>query len=396
MVSNYIFSKKGSLKLLLCLVFALCAVQFTVSGQALADGGIQISTPYPGTTVNTGATATFPIKVSNKSGEPQNIQLSVASIPDGWEGHYTASGNTITRVYLDNDATCDVNFVLSVPEGAAEGTYRVVLKADCGSRSSTFLLELNATKNKVSEGKFTSQFTELAGTNTTAFKFSASITNNSGANQSYSLSSNAPSGWTVTFAPSYQSQYIASLSVNAGSTQGLDIAVTPSSSAPAGDYVVTCSAVSAQETLNLELKIKITGSYKITLDTQSSVLSSDVYAGKDTRVALVVKNTGSMDLNNINLTATKPDNWSVTFDKGTIETIAAGQTQTITATIRPADNAIAGDYNIYFGANTKETSASITFRATVKTATAWWIISVAAILVLAVGLAVLFTKLGRR
>lgn len=396
---NY-FKRTGAtaLKLLLCLVFVLCMVPvFGLAATARAEGGLQISTAYPGTTVKAGSDNNFPIKVANDTDSPQNVVISVEGLPDGWKGYYSNSGNTITRVYVEKGSSSSVTLNISIPQDAAEKAYGFNLKADSGTGyTSSFYMELTVSKNEAAKGKFTTQFSDLAGSSSTTFKFSTTIANNSGADQSYSLSASAPTGWTVTFVPSYESQQIASISVANGASQGIDVNITPSSSAPAGKNAIKVTAVSAQETLSVDLNVQITGTYSMSVMTGSGVLSGEAYAGKETLVALKITNSGSVDLNNINLDATVPEKWTVRFDMATIPTIAAGNTQTVNAYIKPANNAIAGDYNVVFSAATNETSSQVTFRVSLLTSSIWWIIALVVIVALIVGLFLLFTKLGRR
>ncbi len=56
--------------------------------------------------------------------------------------------------------------------------------------------EMNAGK-----GSFTSEYPQQEGTTGTSFSFSTTLINNGLKTQSYSLSSNAPSGWGVSFTP---------------------------------------------------------------------------------------------------------------------------------------------------------------------------------------------------
>lgn len=50
------------------------------------------------------------------------------------------------------------------------------------------------------------------------------------------------------------------------------------------------------------------------LTTPRGLLSSDITAGETKRIDLVVKNTGSAELKDIELSASKPVDWEVTFE----------------------------------------------------------------------------------
>jgi uncharacterized membrane protein len=398
------FQATGSLpryfKLTLCvlIVLALLAVPFVPATVAHAAGGLSISTTYPGITVKAGNATDFSIRVKNDSGSAKNVSLKIDSQPEGWAGYFEGNGNQISRVYVDNADSANVNYNVNMPADVAEGNYKIRLAADGGGGASDTLdLEINVSQTEISKGNFTSQFPELPGSSTATFKYSLNLVNNSSKDQSYSLSAKAPGdGWTVAFAPAYDTKQIASLSLEAGKTQGLDVTVTPPATVTKGTYNITCTAQSANETMNCDLTCIITGSYTMTLTTPSGLLNVDAYAGRETPVTLKLSNTGSAELEDIALSSSVSTDWTVRFDKALIDKLAPGASQEITAYIQPATNAVSGDYAASITATTKQTTASVALRSAVKTSTAWGIIGVVIILALIVGLFYVFRKFGRR
>jgi len=373
-----------------------------MGGTAKADGGLQISTTYPGITVKAGSTPTFTINVENKTGTSQSFALT-STVPDKWSETFTGAGNPITKVYVADTKDADVAFNVTIPDDTAEGVNNIVVTAtgDTGV-TSTLNLQLTITKKDVSQGKFTSQFPSQTGSSTTAFKFSTSITNSSGTDQSYVLSSNAPSGWTVTFAPAYQTQQISSASVAAGGNQSIDVSITPAPNTPAGKYVITCTATSSQQDLAFDLTVNVTGSYALTMTTSSGRLNADAYAGQETAVSLVVKNTGTADLADLSLSGSaQASDWAVRFDPATISTLAAGQSANVTAYISVASGSIVGDYEVDLSANASNAAvttatATTAIRVHVNASTTWGIIAIIIVLLLIAGLIVMFMKFGRR
>ena len=109
------------------------------------------------------------------------------------------------------------------------------------------------------------------------------------------------------------------------------------------------------------------------------------------------KTTGSAPARDIQLSATAPSGWSVEFEPKQITEIAAGTQVEVTANLRPADKAIAGDYMVTINTRSEGTpSESADFRITVLTSTLWGIVGIGliAVAVIVVGLAVL--RFGRR
>ncbi len=390
---------KFLLKLSLFMLIVLCLAASPLFGAitvAHAGGGLSLSTSYPGITVKAGENVDFSVKVKNDSDLQKNVALTVKSAPEGWEAYFEGNGNQVQRVYVDRKDSSYVTFNVKIPAEAKEDTYKITLLADGGGGASdTLNLELKVSEQELTKGNFTSQYPELKGAATATFKFSINLLNNSSKDQSYSLSAQPEEGWDVSFSPSYEDKQIASLSVAAGKNQGLDVSIKPPANVKAGKYVIPCSAVSASERLSIELTVNITGTYKLVLTTPSGLLSTDAYAGSESPVTLTVSNKGSADLKDISLSSSAPSNWSVRFSSALLD-LPAGASKEVTAYIKPAANAIAGDYALSITAGEKAASSTADFRVAVKTPTSWGIVGVVIILLL-IGLLIwLFRKFGRR
>jgi uncharacterized membrane protein len=111
-----------------------------------------------------------------------------------------------------------------------------------------------------------------------------------------------------------------------------------------------------------------------------------------------VQNTGTAPLTNVAMTATPPRTWEVTFDQETIPVIEAGASVQVVATITPTSNAVAGDYVLTISADATEAGASddIDVRTTVETSPVGYLIGIAILILVAVGLFFVFQRYGRR
>ena len=176
----------------------------------------------------------------------------------------------------------------------------------------------------------------------------------------------------------------------------MEVEVTPPNGVEAGEYSIPISAISGTETLSSELTVTITGSYVLELSTPSGLLSFDGSAGRQSTVTLSVTNGGNVDLQNINLSSTTPDGWTVEFSQSSIDVLEAGATQELTAYVTPSEEALSGDYALTLTASNSETSDSTEFRVTVKTETLWGVVGVLLILAAVAGLGYVFRKYGRR
>jgi uncharacterized repeat protein (TIGR01451 family) len=160
------------------------------------------------------------------------------------------------------------------------------------------------------------------------------------------------------------------------------------------------TATAGTTTIPGKLGIDITGSYSLKLSTPNDVLSASGSAGSPMTQTLTVQNTGTAALTGVKVTATPPSGWTVTFDPVSIDTIAPNATGTVTATITPSSDAVAGDYVVTFNANNGASGATATgsadIRFTVNTSPVWAIVGIAIIVLILGGLFYVFRTYGRR
>ena len=166
---------------------------------------------------------------------------------------------------------------------------------------------------------------------------------------------------------------------------------------PAGRYPITVRAIGGDAEATVELAVEITGQADLNVTAPEGRLSANAYVGQETPLKVIVQNTGSAPARNVEMSATEPANWKVEFDPKRIDEIPPGQQVEVTARIRPADKAVAGDYMVTIRASAEGgVSDSTDFRITVLTSTIWGMIGIGliAVAVLVVGFAVM--RFGRR
>lgn len=386
-------------KKIMCMltVLALTVMMTVPSFTTRAAGGLELYTDYPGISVKAGDSESIAMHVANESGSAVEASLNVVSMPEGWTGYFSGNGSQVSRVHVQNGSEAALTFQLQVPEDAAEGSYTVQLQtvSDTGL-TDTVDLTFDIQEVQYSQGTLETEYAEQEGASGTSFSFNTTLINNSAADQSYSLSAEAPEGWQISFQPSGETTNVASVDVPSSGSQGLTVSVTPPDNAEAGEYTIPVSAVSANDSLSTELKVTITGTYSLALSTPNELLSFDAHVNRESDVTLTVTNNSNVDLQNITLTSSAPSGWNVSFDTSSIDVLEAGATQEITAHVTPGDSAMTGDYVCTFTASCSETSADAQFRVSVKTQTLWGIVAVLIILALVAAVAAVFKKYGRR
>ena len=227
------------------------------------------------------------------------------------------------------------------------------------------------------------------------FSFTLELTNDTSEEIQFGLQTQGPAGWQIEARPSGQSR-ASTVTVAAGENERITVEVDPPDFAEAGLYPILVQAAGSGQTATAELAVEITGNFDLSLFTADERLNVDVEAGNPTDLTLIVANSGTALLNEVGLRATPPTGWEVTFSPETIAQLEPGTTAEVTATITPAEDAIAGDYSLGFVASTPEVSDQIEVRATVKTSTIWGLVGVGIIVAALVILSVVFRRFGRR
>ncbi len=364
---------------------------------AYAAGGLDMHTDYPGLTAKAGDDVTFNLDFDN-SGSGCDAALTIRSMPEGWEGYISGGSSRISQIHVPSGVnTASASFQLEIPADTEDGTYQVVLEARAGDEVyDTLTLNLDVNELEVSQGDFSSEYPEQEGTAGTSFSFNATLINNSAVSQSYSLSAEAPEGWQVSFKPSGQSTQVASIQLEPGVSQGLTVGVTPPNNVAAGDYTISCSAISGSETLSMDLSVTVTEKYDLSLSTPDGRLSFSTHANEESDVTLSITNNSNVAVQNVNLTSSAPTGWNVSFDTPTIDVIESGATVEVTAHVTPSKEALTGDYVVTMSANASQVSDSAEFRVAVETSMVWGFFAVAVIAALLAGIGYLFRKYGRR
>lgn len=382
------------------LLLSVIFMMMTAPVHTYAAGGLDLNTPYPGVTVKPGDSLNISVFLDNTSGAGMDTDVSIVSAPEGWDGYLQGGTYEVSKVHVANgEDGAQVNLHLTVPEDIAEGTYTAVLQAvsETGA-SDTLDLEFHVNERISGAGSFSSEYPQQEGATGTSFSFSTTLINNGLTTQSYSLSTNAPGGWDVSFLPSGETTKIAGIDVESGESKGLTVSVNPPENIAAGEYNISCSAVSATETLSTDLKVVITGTYDVMLSTPDGRLSFDAYANQESDVTLNVINTGNVDLENVSINSTAPGNWVVTYnvEDNIIKSLPAGGIAEVIAHVKPGSDVITGDYVLSFDVSSEEASSAADFRVSVKTKTIWGVVAILIILGTAGGLGYVFRKYGRR
>jgi uncharacterized membrane protein len=366
-----------------------------VAGPVAADDGLEVRTPFPAVVIAPGSQVSFELTVS--SVREADVALRLDGVPEGWSADLLGGGNVVDGVLVTPDAPGEVRLDVDVPADATATTARMTLTAEGGGATDVLPLSVRVDAEAAGDIALTTSTPALTGSSDADFSFDLEFRNDTAQDVTLAVRAAGPDGWDVTAELTGETQ-AASTVVEAGSTQNVTVTATPPADVAAGTYPIAVEATAGERTVTSELAIEVTGSYALELGTPDDRLSAAGSAGGATTQDLVITNTGTAPITEVSLEATSPTNWEVTFEPQSVLVIEPGASETITATITPSGEAVAGDYEVVFSASAAEAAATdeAAFRFTVETSPLWALVGLGIIGLILLGLFYVFRTYGRR
>jgi uncharacterized membrane protein len=375
------------------IVASIMALAIPVAAQEEpAPGQLTVTTPYPRVAVEAGDQASYELAVT--APEPTDVALEASSLPDGWTATFRGGGFEVDGVTAGATApelTLDVN----VPPETSDGTYDVTVTVTGGGSTVELPLQVRVSAQAGGEVTLTPDFPGLRLPAGDTASFSVELRNDTPTDLQFELASAGPAGWDVTAQPASEPQ-AATIQVDSGSTSTINVEATSPARAEAGQYTISVQATAPDTQIDAEMVVEIVGSFSLEMTTVDQRLSTEVSADGSSDVQLVLTNTGTAPIQNVELSSTPPSGWDVSFAEPVVAELDAGQSISAVATVTPSDQAIAGDYVISFSANSEEANTSVDIRTTVNPSALWGFVGIALIALTLAGLAWVFRRFGRR
>jgi uncharacterized membrane protein len=361
---------------------------------ASAAAAITLTTPFPAIAVAPGSSPSFDVSITTANAG--RVALAVGAVPTGWTAVLRGGGFTIDGIESPGGtAVTKVTLNVTVPADATAVTQHITVKGTTSSGSSaTLAVDVRVSPNAAGEVKLTTDTPQLKGASDASFSFTLTLANDTPQDLPFSATATGPDGWTITSEIGSQAQ-AASVVVTAGSTSTVTITAKAATGAAAGDYPIAVDVTSGSQKAHADLKVTITGSYKLTMSTPSAALSMNANAGSASDVTLTLTNGGTADIPGAALTASAPTGWVVKFDPATID-VPANQTVQVVAHVTPSADAITGDYVTTMTATAPLATATADIRVTVQTSTFWGVLGIGLIAIVLLGLWLVFRRFGRR
>jgi uncharacterized membrane protein len=364
------------------------------------ERGIAIYTEYAGVVVSKGETVKMDLTLENKGRTDETVDVKISTIPKGWKATLKGASYTVTGMHVSNGKSGTLSLTLEPDKTVGVGTYDFQFDARTGDGKFTSTHQLTVTVQEKTVGAedlmATTSYPVLRGQTDASFEFTIEVQNKLEAERTVNLLAIAPEKWEINFKPSYETKLISSFLVKGGQSQNVAVQVNPPKDASPGEYPILVRVSSGEKKAEVKLKVVLTGIYKIDAGTPTGILSLEAVAGKTANFSLFVKNTGSAVNRNITFSSFKPENWEATFNPEKIDALEPNAMKQIEVTVKPAPQALVGDYSVGVMVNGEKSDKTVEMRVTVKASTTWGWIGIGVIIIVIAGLSGLFIWLGRR
>ncbi|MBM2831610.1 MAG: hypothetical protein HW414_662 [Dehalococcoidia bacterium] len=247
------------------------------------------------------------------------------------------------------------------------------------------------------------RFPSVVGKADSTFRFKVDLNYDGTKSTIVNFSATAPQGWDVRILGGIPEVDIRQMRLEAFKSfpDSIDVEITP----PRGNVVVPGEYTATLEAMEsppgklqskVELKAVVTARHLLVFSTEGGMLNTSVRPGEENIFPLALRNGGTVALEKVTFSSSKPEGWSITFRPDTVDTIPVGGVQTVEAVIKPPKRTIAGDYGITLLSQSENVSETLAIRVTVLTPTIWGWVGVIIALAVIAGLGLVFWRFGRR
>ena len=373
-------------------LFLISLLGLLAFGRCYAENpkGVTLYTPYTQISVPPGESIDYSVDVINGTETVEDLGISVSGIPRDWNYELKSGGWKIGQISVLPGERKTLSLKVEVPVQVNKGSYH--FRVTAGEHSLPLTITVSAQGTYKTE--LTTDQANMEGQASATFNYNASLRNRTAEAQLYALTASQPRGWNVSFRAN--GKQVTSVEVAPNATTNVSIEVKPPSSVETGKFRIPVRAFTSSTSADLNLEAVITGSYSMELTTPIGLLSTSTTAGDTKKIELEIRNTGSSELKGIEFSSAKPTGWDVTFEPAKVESLIAGSSTMVTASVKASRKAIPGDYVVKMTARTPEASSTADFRIMVKTSMLWGWLGILVIVAVFGGVYYLFRRYGRR
>lgn len=387
---------------LITLLFVVSSISFAQEEKKdlRPERGIVVFTEYSGVAIPKGEAVKMDLTLENKGRKDETINVKISTIPKGWKATLKGGSYLVSGLFVPNGKSRNLALSLEPEKTLGPGIYDFQFDAQSEDGKLTSTHKLAVTVQERTPGlddiQITTSYPVLRGQTDAKFEFSLEVMNKIEVDRTFNLTAIGPEKWEINFKPSYEAKQISSIRIRGGGSQNIAVEVSPPREARSGEYPILVRVSSGDKKAEVKLTVALTGIYRIDAGTPTGVLSLEAFPGKVSNFSLFVKNTGSAVNRNITFSSFKPENWEVTFKPEKIDTLESNELKQVEVTVKPAAQALVGDYSMGCLVNGEKSDKTVEIRVTVKASTAWGWIGIGIIIFVIAGLSGLFIWLGRR
>lgn len=383
-------------------LLALVSTAFLAAAPAIAADtpkdvkGLFLLTDYPAMSVLPGATSTIALRLQNYGLSPERYSLSVGDVPAGWTATLLGGGQPVAAAMPATDASVSLQLRLDVPATAGTGTKTLTVKAEGQGNTVTLPIAVTLAKELPAKLKVEAPLPALRGTPKSTFDYQLTLKNDSGRNLNVSFVADAPKNFETNFTENYGSQQLTSIPIDAGQSKDVKLHVRPPSTAGAQRYQVAVTVSAEDASAKTNVSLEIVGQPQLQISGRDGLLSAGVVAGAQSSIPIVVVNTGTAPADAVELAASAPSGWKVTFEPKTIDRIDPGKDAEVQALVTPTAKSLAGEYGANIRATSGGDTASTQFKFAVSTSSTWLMAGAGIIGVAVLFMAAAIARFGRR
>ncbi|MGI0526741.1 NEW3 domain-containing protein [Rhizobium giardinii] len=218
--------------------------------------GLKLKSELPALRGTASSTFSFRMEVTNDGAEESLFNL-VANAPEGFQTRFKRGygSEEITGLPIEAGSSENVTLEVTPPRSAPAGRYPVVMEVSGGGTSASTELSIEVTGQP--DVTLTGPQERLSGEAVAGreSRFPFTLVNSGSAPASdIELAANPPSGWKVEFEPERVNM------IAPDATSQVNVKITPSERAIAGDYMVTVRATSGPVSESAQFRVKVNAS----------------------------------------------------------------------------------------------------------------------------------------
>ncbi|MET4689465.1 COG1470 family protein [Sinorhizobium fredii] len=218
--------------------------------------GLELKSELPALRGTASSTFSFRMEVTNDGAEESLFNL-VANAPEGFQTRFKRGygSEEITGLPIEAGSSENVTLEVTPPTSAPAGRYPVVMEVSGGGTSTSTELSIEVTGQP--EVTLTGPQERLSGEAVAGkeSRFPFTLVNTGSAPASdIELAASPPSGWKVEFEPERVNM------IAPDATSQVNVKITPSERAIAGDYMVTVRATGGPVSESAQFRVKVNAS----------------------------------------------------------------------------------------------------------------------------------------